>query len=389
MTDAYPPFRMDMGGTDPGSQPLTPPPGPAGSGQAAAWPSAPSGPVATAGPAGYGSVPPGTGGAVASGGGGSVPHSRWTAGRIVALVVGALFALVSTGLLIGGGALMWADRTHRVDGWLATPQVEASTGSYALVSDNIRLDTAGADWAVNDVLGRVRLQVTPRNGTDVFVGVAPSSAAADFLRGVGRTRLDLGNSQNGSTWNWDWTWNGGTSSRMDAGTMTQLPGGPPATAPGNAGIWTTSTAGTGTQTLEWTPSNGNWVVVAMPVDRSAGLDVGLSVAATAPGLPWLAGGLLGGGAVLLGVGVLLIVLAVHRAQIQPAPPTYGVPAVPPSGPGPRPADVQPTGTGDRTPAPRAAPDEPPSGTYVPASGDRRLSSPAPQPGEAGGQPGEE
>ena len=175
---------------------------------------------------------------------------------------------------------------------------------------------------------------------------------------------------------------------MDAGMMRQLPGGPPATAPGEAGIWTASTEGTGTQTLEWTPSGGNWTVVAMPVDRSAGLDVGLALAATAPALPVLAGGLLGGGAVLLGVGVLLIVLAVHRAQTRPTPPTYGVPAVP-SGPGPSPADVRPTWTGDQAPAPRAAPDQPLTGTYAPASGDLRPSSPGERPGEAGGQPGEQ
>jgi Domain of unknown function (DUF4389) len=381
MTDQYPPFRLDMGGTDPGWQPVAPPPGPAGGGQVATWPPAPSGPVAAAGPAGYGSVAPGTGGAV--------PPSGWTAGRIVALVVGALFSLVSTGLLIGGGALLWADRTQRVDGWLATPRVEASTASYALVSDEIRLDTAGADWAVNDVLGRVRLQVTSRTGTDVFVGLAPSSAAAEYLRGVGRTQVQLGNSRNG----WNWTWNGspgtGMGQRMDAGMMSQVPGGPPATAPRDAGIWTASTAGTGVQTLEWVPSNGNWVVVAMPVDRSAGVDVGLSVAATAPALPWLATGLLGGGAVLLGVGVLLIVLAVHRAQVRPAPPAYGVPAVPPPGPGPRPAEVRPARTGDTVPAPRAAPGEPPTRTYVPASEDLGPSSPGQKPGEAGGQPGEQ
>jgi hypothetical protein len=284
-------------------------------------------------------------------------------------------------LLVGGAALMWADRTQRVDGWLSTPQVEASTASYALVSDNIRLDTAGADWAVNDVLGRVRLQVTPRNGTDVFVGVARSSAAADYLRGVGRTRVELGNSHNGWNWNWNGSPGTGTGQRMDPGMMSQVPGGPPATAPRDAGIWTASTAGTGVQTLEWAPANGNWVVVAMPVDRSAGLDVGLSVAATAPALPWLASGLLGGGAVLLGVGVLLIVLAVHRAQARPAPPTFGVPAVPPSGPGPTPADVRPTPAGNQTPAPRAAPADPPTRTSVPASGDVRPSSPGRQPGE--------
>ncbi|MCW2574652.1 MAG: hypothetical protein JWR66_682 [Modestobacter sp.] len=344
MTDQYPPFRLDMGGTDPGSRPVPPLPGPIGSGQFMAGSTAPYGPVAPSGPVASGPVASGT---VASG-----PHSRWTGGRIVALVVGALFTLVSTGLLIGGGALLWADRTQRDDGWLSTPQAQASTDYYALVSDDITLHATGADWVVDDVLGRVRLQVTPQNGTDVFVGVAPSSAAAGYLRGVGRTRVELGDNQNG----WSWNSNGmGSGYRMGAGMMSQLPGGPPATAPGDAGIWTASTGGTGTQTLEWTPSNGDWTVVVMPVDGSAGLDVGLTVAVTAPALPWLAGGLLVAGAVLLGTGVLLIVLAVHRAQSRPTPPTFGGPAGPPFGPGPDPADVRPTPVGDPTLTPSGGP----------------------------------
>jgi hypothetical protein len=343
MTDRYPPFRLDMGGTDPGSQPLLPPPGPAGPGLAAAGSTASSEPVAAPGPIGYGTVASGTGGAGA--------HSGWSGGRIVALVVGALLSLLSTGPLIGGAALLWADRTQRDDGWLSSPQARASTDGYALVSDDISLDTTGADWVIDDVLGRVRLEATVPGGDDVFVGVAPSSAVAGYLAGVARTRIDdLGDEQD--RWGWDWISGGGANGyRIDPGTMSTFPGGPPASAPGDLTIWTASTEGRGAQTLEWAPEDGDWTVVVMPADGTSGFSADLSVAATAPGLPWLAGGLLGVGAVLLGAGVLLIVLAVHRAQSRPAPPAAGSPAAPPSGPGTDPAGIQPTPAGDPTHAP--------------------------------------
>jgi hypothetical protein len=343
MTDRYPPFRMDLGGTDPGSRPLVPPAGPAGGSQASPVPSAPGAAGASAPTAG-----PDAGGA-------RVAHSRWAAGPVVALIVGALLTLASTGPLLGGGALLVADRTQRDGGWLTSPRVVVSTAQYAVVSNDITLRTTGADWVVDDLLGRVRLEAAAQNPADaIFVGVAPSSAVADYLRGVGRTRLDrIGTQQDGRMWTGDP--GSGTGYRMDPGMMSQLPGGPPATAPGDLDIWTASSAGTGTQTLEWRPTDGNWAVVVMPVDRTAGLSVGLAVGATAPGLPWVAGGLLVAGVVLLAVGVLLIALAVHWAQTRPTPPAPGGPAAPPSAPGPGPAGTQPSPTGDPTLAPTGGP----------------------------------
>jgi hypothetical protein len=346
MTDEYPPFRMDMGGTDPGSRPLLPPAGPAGGGHAAPPPVTPVTPATSAatapsGPAlAVGRVEHGTGGR-------PMPSSRWTGGRVVAMVIGALCALTSTGLLIGGGALLVADRTQRDDGWLTSPRAQVTTSGYALVSNDIALYTSGADWVVNDVLGRVRLEATARDGSPVFVGVAPSSAVADYLSGVDRSRVE-----NLGDWNGGWygTYGPhmGSGYRMGPRMMTELPGGPPASAPGDVDIWTAAAEGSGTQRLEWTPGDGNWTLVVMPTDRTAGLSVDLAVAATAPGLPWLAGGLLAGGAVLLAVGALLIVLAVHRSQAHPAPPGSGGPATPPPGPWPGPVGMPPTRTDDPT-----------------------------------------
>ena len=322
MTDDYPPFRLDMGGTDPGSRPLPPAPGPVDGGQRAV--SAPTGrTVSTAGSTDTGAVA-------------SAPHSRWTGGRVVAVVVGSLLALTSTGLLVAGGTLMWADQTQRDSGgWLGTPQVEVSTARHALVSDDIELRGAGVDWVFDELLGRARLQVTAADTDDVFVGVAPSGTVAGYLSGVGRTMIGgLGSGHGGWGWNGSGMGSGmGSGYRMGSGMMTDLPGGAPATAPGDLDIWTASVEGSGTQTLEWTPTNGDWTVVVMPADRSAGLTAQLSVAATVPGLTWIAGVLLGGGAVLLAGGVLLIALAVHRAQSSPMPPDGGHPVVP-GGPGP-------------------------------------------------------
>ncbi|MGY1663685.1 DUF4389 domain-containing protein [Geodermatophilus sp. SYSU D00705] len=296
MTDRYPPFRLDMGGADPAT--------------AAAGPLPP--------------LPQGPARAVPGG---------WSAGRVVALVVGVLLMLVSTGLLAGGTGLAVADTTQREDGYLSTPTAELTTSRYALVTGSITLDVAGDEWLVDDVLGDARLQVTPADpAVAVFVGVARTGDATRYLSGVGHRRIDdLGS-------------DGGRVRGVD------VAGGAPQSAPGALDIWEVQVQGTGTQTLEWTPSDGNWTVVVMRADGTAGVDVEARAGVTAPALPWLWGGLLIVGAVLLVGGAVLVALAVHRASSSPGP--GGVPAQPVPPPGP---SVAPPGPPPAPPAPRTAP----------------------------------
>jgi hypothetical protein len=58
-------------------------------------------------------------------------------------------------------------------------------------------------------------------------------------------------------------------------------------------------------------------------DGGAGVTAEMRAGATAPGLPYIAAGLLATGAGFLAIGGLLVGLAVHRAQ---APPPGEVPA---------------------------------------------------------------
>src|SRR3954453_14581016 len=90
-----------------------------------------------------------------------VPPSRWGPGRIIALVIGVLLLLPGLGLLAGGGALLWADNSHRTpDGYLTSDPDTFETSGFALTSDRVSL-TTGADWVpVSSALGTARFQVT-------------------------------------------------------------------------------------------------------------------------------------------------------------------------------------------------------------------------------------
>src|SRR4051794_39967430 len=255
-----------------------------------------------------------------------VPPSRWGAGRIVALVVGVLLLLPGLGLLLGGGALLWADNSHRTsDGYLTSDSQTFETAGFALTSDRVDLST-GADWLpVSSTLGTARFQVT---GTDVFIGIAPAADVSGYLGGVRRTVVD----DLGSTF--------GTTG------ISQVDGTAPAGPPGDQTFWTAQASGSGTQQLTWKPASGNWVLVVMNADGSAGVRVTGTVGATVPSLVGLAWGLLIVGALITAVGVLLIVLAARRGSRRTGPPAAYQPA---------PANWAP-------PAPRPATEDAPAAT---------------------------
>ena len=294
MTDAYPPFRLDMGGPDPATLPMGPPPAPAPAPAAAPYP-APAG-TATQG-----------------------QRSSWSAGRIVSVVIGAVLLFTATGLLAGGGALLWADQTQREDGHVWTEVEQLSTSGFALVTDDLRFDTGGEQWLVEDVLGTARLEVTPAGADEeIFVGIAPTAEVDRYLNGVGHHMID----EFGQTWGHPG--------------MTEMGGGPPSEAPRDVDFWTASASGTGTQVVDWRPSDGNWSAVVMRADGEAGLSVNGRAGATLPGLTWISVALLVTGGLLVIAGAFLIALAVHRAHRNPPPPV-------PAGPDPR----VPVGSGTR------------------------------------------
>lgn len=145
------------------------------------------------------------------------------------------------------------------------------------------------------ILGNVRIRVTePGPARGVFIGIAPATAAARYLSGVPYTTV---------------SGLGGNSA-----VTTSHPGTARPAAPLAAGIWAAQASGPGPQTLTWTARSGDWMVVVMNGDASAGLTVRADAGATVPVLPWLVAGLLAGGVLLAAAGVLLIVLPARRAS---------------------------------------------------------------------------
>jgi hypothetical protein len=280
MTDKYPPFRLDMGGSEPDGRLSVLPPGPGGS---TVSPPSPRGEEDQTGPQAQALVPPLP--AAATG---------WTPGRIVSVVIGSVLALASVGLITGGAGLLWAGQTQRHNGYLTSATTTYSTSGYALATAAIGLHSDGWDW-VGTVVGKVRIRVTaPDQTRPVFVGIAPTTAAASYLSGVRYTTV--------------------TSLDGNGSAAVSHPGTAPSATPQAARIWTAQASGTGTQTLTWTARSGDWMIVVMNRDAAAGVTVRADAGATIPVLPWIVAGLLAAGILLAAGSVLLILLPVRRAR---------------------------------------------------------------------------
>ena len=266
MTDAYPPFRLDLGGDDPADLPL------AGSSEPATPTTAPAAPAGTRAPVG------------------------WSAGRVTGVVIGSLMVVAALGTALAGGGLTAADRGGRdADGFVTTgPTVVRSTG-YAVVLDPVALRAEAGGPALGDTLGRVRFTARGDGAAPVFVGIGPAPAVAAYLRDVERTRL-AGPDGDGRAVPQD------------------LPGGPPASPPVGQGFWVASAAGPGAQQVTWTPTAGRWAVVVMNADGSRAVAARVTAGATAPVLGGLGAALLVGAAVTLVVGAVLIALALPRSR---------------------------------------------------------------------------
>jgi hypothetical protein len=224
--------------------------------------------------------------------------SKWTAGRIAALVIGVLLTLVSASLLGAGGTALWADRTQRDGGYVTTSVHEFSTSGSALATERTDLGSAGVAWLYSPgILGRVRIRVSPVSaGTPLFVGIGPSADVDSYLAGVRRTVIS-----------------GFFEDKVEA-----VDGGPTPSAPGTQGFWVASSTGSGARTLVWHPSKGSWTVVVMNADGRPGIAVGADLGARMPVVLWIAVGLLLVGAILLAGGVLLIMGALRGRQTSPA-----------------------------------------------------------------------
>jgi hypothetical protein len=263
MTDAYPPFRLDLGRSEPGAvtfEQMTAPE-PESQHEPGAPPTDPGG-------------------------------KGWGPGRILLVVLGSLTSLVALALLAAGTAGIVIDQTQREDGFVTSPTERLATSTHAIVADSVDVELDGPDWATRDLIGTIR--ITSESEQPLFVGIGREEDVAAYIGSFRHATI-------GDLW--------GQPNRYDEqGT------GAPAAPPGEQSIWTASTTGAGEQVLDWELEDGSWTVVAMNADGSADVVSEVSIGAELDALLWIAIGVLAAGVVVLALGAALIYLAIPRRR---------------------------------------------------------------------------
>ncbi|HET6848329.1 MAG TPA: DUF4389 domain-containing protein [Gaiellales bacterium] len=272
MTDTYPPFRLDMGATEPGI----------------------AIPAAAPRTAVRGTSP---------------------VGGVIMTVLGALGVLVGLALIIAGSGVLWVDQTQRDSrGFVMSPterlttQTPAITAAYQRTNDalharSLAFDTHGPSWLfTSDRLGTLRIHAHTANGRQLFVGIAPTAKAEDYLAGV--SHAELNGFPNGNP------------------RYVDQPGRASAPRPAAQTFWAAKATGNNVA-LSWHVRHGDWTIAVMNANGAPGVSTDAQLGARLAFLGELAGILLGIGLVSAAAAAALMVFGIRRLNRPTAISTAG------------------------------------------------------------------
>ena len=229
----------------------------------------------------------------------------WGAGRIIAVIVAGVAAMVALLLLLGGAALVSAHLSVRDDaGFYTTPTERLTSPTAAVAVADIDLgdfEAGSVETVIDELTGVVRISATAADGAPVFVGVARQADVEDYLGGVAYDEV---------------------ADTSGSGVRLERRGGAirAAEPPTQANIWVASTSGEGIQRLRWDPSSGRFAAVVMRADGTPGVDVRANVGAKVGWFLGLGVGLLSAGGLLLLLSAVALVVTIRsrpRAADQP------------------------------------------------------------------------
>jgi hypothetical protein len=228
------------------------------------------------------------------------PRSNWNAPHVIGLVFSSIGGLIGLALLVGGIAVLAAYLFARDDdGYFTSDRKQLESATYGITTEDIDLGVDEADWAPDEILGDVRIQV---EGNDpVFVGIGPDEDVDRYLRGVAHDVL---------------------IEFHDGDPQFDLrQGKAPRSPPGKQNFWVAESEGSGEQELTWDAEFGRWTVVVMNADAARGIDVEADVGVKLGWALWVGLGLLVVG-LLMSIGALVVILLIVRHASRP-PPTAG------------------------------------------------------------------
>jgi hypothetical protein len=217
--------------------------------------------------------------------------------KILSTILGVVFALAGIALVTGAGFGLGVYTSQRdSSGFFSTPSQQVGSYGFALTAPDIngQLGARWERWIPTRGQATVRITGSSELSAPLFIGIAPTAKVSKYLSGVARDRIK--------------------SIDLSAGSVLyeHVDGSSIPAAPERQDFWVAKTAGTGTQTLDWTLEPGDWAVVIMNADASPPVAATVALGARFGIVTGLLAGVTAGGVVLVALGGTLIALGVRR-----------------------------------------------------------------------------
>lgn len=209
------------------------------------------------------------------------PAQRPRPAKIAAVAVAAA-ALVSA---LAGAIALAGNVLRDGDGYFNSPTETFTTAGYAIAMKNVDVSDA-PNWVFGKA-GLDSVRVKASGGRPLFIGIAPAADVDRYLRGAGHEDVS------------------GLTYHPFHVSYDHVDGPAPGRAPADESFWVTSSSGTGSLALDWTPRPGNWRAVLMNADGSRGVTATLQFGARTSLLWWLGGALIGAAALAAAVAAAL------------------------------------------------------------------------------------
>ncbi|SFN90894.1 DUF4389 domain-containing protein [Mycetocola miduiensis] len=235
---------------------------------------------------------------------------------VVLLTIGILLSLFGMTILTAGVVVSSANQFRDRSGFFSTPEESFATSSYALTSAAVGELSSDPIPNLPFDLATVRLTAEAEN-SDVFIGIAPRADVDRYLDDVEHAELRS------------------VTYRPFEAEYREIEGSTEPELPAEQDFWAESASGAGTQELDWQVTPGEWRIVIMNADASAGIDVHVRAGVRSDLIGPAAAALVGTGILVLAIGLpLLIVGAIllGRNSSGPLPSPSQQPAGPLKGP---------------------------------------------------------
>ena len=232
----------------------------------------------------------------------------WGIVHIGVLLFSVVLLIAAFGLIMGGTSLRGIQEIMTdEEGFIMSKTKRLDVSSYGIVVEDMDFDIDPIAWRWFETSGgflRFKIITESNNpGKEIFVGVARVQDAYNYIEPIEYHEIvdmDLG---------WD---------RTDFGAShTQYilhDGAAPAAPPTIHSFWVVHGSASGSQTLTWEPEAGNYYLVMMNADGSAGVDADVRIGVQIPFFGGLGNILLTTGIVVGVFGVLMLYFTIRRNQ---------------------------------------------------------------------------